>query len=204
MSHVIVKLERGAFNFDRLDWVGWDDIRLWNFAPVWPGREKARINPTELERQLKRAYERAAPQGLLVLWMPATELHRTPFDPLDNCGHWTAVSTIISGFKPIHIGYVYSKGHNRAANWGCKLILDTEGHRGPSSSLTVKWMLETLKKGSAGPVIDPYAHKSATLAQWCRRLNIPYWGFIRGGREFMAADKALAQVELPGIQQPLL
>jgi hypothetical protein len=202
MSHAVVKLERGTFNFDRP--LGWIDIQMWHFAPIWPGRAKARIDPAELERQLSRAYEKTAHQGLLVLWMPASELHRTPFDPLDNCSHWTAMSTIISGSNPVYIGYIYSKGRNQAANWGCKLILDTEGRKGPSSSLTMKWLLETLMDSEDGFVIDPYAHKSATLAQWCRRLNIPYWGCIRGGKNCEAAKKMLAQVELPGIQQSLL
>ncbi len=202
VSHAVVKLENGAFDFGKP--LGWIDIQLWNFAPIWPGRAKARLDPEKLERQLQRAYEVTKPQGLLILWMPATELHRTPFDPLDNCGHWTAMSTIISGSKPIHIGYVYSKGHNQTANWGCKLILDTEGHRGPSSSLAMKWLLDTFMDSKSGFVADPYAHKSATLAQWCRRLNIPYWGYIRGKKNFEAAQKILAQVELPGIQQALL
>jgi len=202
MAHAVVKLEKGNFDFDRsLDQLG---IRLWHLAPIWPGRSKARISAKELERQLKRAYEATAPQGLLVLWMPATELHRTPFDPLDMVGRWTAMSSIISGSNPVHIGYVYSKGRNLIADWGCKLILDTQGRQGSSSSLTMKWLLETLMDGHEGAVADPYAHKSATLAQWCRRLNIPYLGNIRGSRSFEAAQRVLAQVELPGIQQPLL
>ena len=201
MAHAIVKLEKGSFSFDGQSDM---DIRLWHFAPIWPGRQKARVDAKGLERQLKRAYELTRPQGLLVLWIPAVELHRTPFDPLDMAGSWTAMSTIISGSKPIYIGYVYCKGHSSAADWGSKLILDTESHRGPSSSLTMKWLLDTLMDKETGFVVDPYAHKSATLAQWCRRLNIPYWGCIRGKKGFEAAQKTLAQVELPGIQQPLL
>ena len=202
MSHALIKLNRGDFNFDSP--LGWLPTRLWNFAPVWPGRAKARLGPKGLERQLQRAYEVTESQGVMVLWMPAAELHRTPFDPLDDCGHWTAMSTIISGSKPVYIGYVYSKGYNQAANWGCKLILDTEGNRGPSSSLAIKWLLETFMEGKEGLVVDPYAHKSATLAQWCRRFNVPYWGCVKGKGGFETAQKALAQVELPGIQQALL
>lgn len=201
MTHATVSLDRGTLELDKILHT---DVKLWHLAPIWPGREKARINAGELERLIKGVYELTRPQGLMVLWMPAAELHRTPFDPLDMVGNWTAMSTIISGSKPIRIGYVYSKEHNRTADWGCKLILDTEGRQGPSSSLTMKWLLDTLVDGKDGCVVDPYAHRSVTLAQWCRRLNIPYHGFIRGKNGFEAAQKRLAQVELPGIQQQLL
>lgn len=192
-----VKICKGMFDFE-----GERKAHLWNFAPRWPGHPKA-FTPQDLESKIRRAYDLTYAGGFLVLWMPATQLHRTQFDPLDMTAPWTAMSTIISGANPISIGFVYGKGFQRAADWGCKLILDTQDRHGANSSLTVKWVLERLCS-HGGPVFDPYADRSARLAQWCRRLGIGYRGHIRGKKNREAARKVLAQIELPGIQTNLL
>lgn len=204
-----VVLERGSFKWNKPDEHKNHSVRLWNMAPIWPGRPRAKLTAKRLNEQITEAYNLTSPTGFMVLWMPAVELHRTPFDPIEMAYHWTAMSTVLSGMRPLHIGYVYCKGFDITADWGSKLILDNTG-RGPSSSLTMKWLLEKLftigNTGvmSSGLVVDPYAHRSVQLAKWCRRFNIQYRGYIRSKKGFEAAQEALAQIELPGIQQALL
>ncbi len=191
-----VKIHKLKFRFDKHDP---RSVSLWNFAPIWPGRDKARLSEIQLARLIEEAYYRTANGGHLLLWMPASELHRTPFDPVDMCLAWSPRATIISGSDPVHIGYLYSKGGPSRARWTTKLILDERGNRGPSSSKAVKFVLETLLPNE-GSVVDPYAHKSGTLAIWCRRMGISYQGYTASKAGYQEISKRLAQVELPGIQ----
>lgn len=194
-----IKILKGGLDFE-----GEQKAHLWHFVPRWPGSHPKAYTAHDLQAKIRRAYDLTGPGGHLVLWMPASQLHKTVFDPLGMIKPWEPVSTIISGVSPISIGFIYQKGDsNKAANWGCKLILDMQGRHGPSSSLAMKWIVDKLCAGS-GPVFDPYADKSATLAQWCRRRGVSYQGHIRGKANREAARKVLAQIELPGIQVPLL
>ena len=204
-----VRLKKGSFKWDKPSEHNQHFVRLWNMAPVWPGRPKATITSKKLNEEITEAYNLTTNQGFMILWMPATELHRSPFDPIEMVYHWTAMSTIFSGADPMYVGYVYCKGFNLNADWENKMILDNTG-RGPSSSMTMKWILESLfKMGktdslSSGLVVDPYAHKSVQLAKWCRRLNIRCRGYIRSKKRFDEANRTLAQIEVPGIQEGLL
>jgi hypothetical protein len=193
---VDTEIRKSRFKFEKDDP---KEVGLWNFAPIWPGRDKARLDEIQLARLIQEAYYRTTTGGHLILWMPATELHRTPFDPVEMCLAWSRRATIISGSDPIHIGYVYSKGGPSRARWTTKLILDERGKRGPNSSHAVKFVLETLLP-DGGFVVDPYAHKSGILPIWCRRLGISYRGHAASKASYQAISKGLAQVELPGIQ----
>ncbi len=196
MSHAVIKLEHGSVDFSNLP----VQITLWHFAPRWPDHPKALLTPQKLSSQLKRAYMAAVPASHMVLWMPASYLHCTSFDPLSMAKPWHCFSTLISGAEKPTIGYVYST--NRSPDgWGNEVLFDARG-RGPTSSLAVKFILERAHDG--GVVVDPFANRSATLATWCRRLNIPYCGYIRGKKNHASATKVLEQVELPGIQTSLL
>ena len=172
MNHSVTKLERGSIDFANLP----VQITLWHFAPRWPDHPKASLTPQGLSSQLKKAYMAAVPASHMVLWMPASYLHCTSFDPISMAKPWRCFSTLISGAEKPTIGYVYSTNH-AAYGWGNEVLFDARG-RGPTSSLAMKFILERAHDG--GAVVDPYANQSATLATWCRRWNIPYWGYIRG------------------------
>ncbi len=192
------KLYRARFSFDKLDI---PPASLWNLAPIWPGRDRAKVTEDQLEALMSGAYSRSADRGYLVLWMPAIELHQTIFDPLDQCGPWCPMATILSGSNPLHIGYVYARSRSKV-NWETKLIPDERGKRGPSSSKTVKFLLESLGN-IPGPIVDPFAHKSAVLPIWARRKGLHYVGYTASKKSYQDMIKALAQVELPGIQLEL-
>jgi hypothetical protein len=195
--HPKIKILKGGLDFESER-----KAHLWHFAPRWPGSHPKAMRPEDLMAKIRCAHDLTYDGGHLVLWMPAAQLHKTKFDPLGMVVPWVPASTIISGISPISIGFVYSKSDPKTANWGCKLILDTCGRNGPNSSLTIKWLLEQLC--THGPVFDPWAHRSAQLAQWCRRFGIGYRGHIRGKENRASARKILAQIELPGIQTTLL
>ena len=175
------------------------NVNFWNFAPVWPGRERARLEPKEFSRQIRSAINYTAPGGHLVLWMPASELHRTPVDPV-AMHPWITQGTLISGSYPVHIGYIYSAGNTGLVKWDTKLILDSRGKRGANSSLAMRFLLESLLLAPQSLVVDPYASKSAILPTWCRRMGISYRGYIASSKLYEEAEKRLAQVEIPGIQ----
>ena len=198
MTHATIKLERGSVDFTSLPV---ERISLWHFAPRWPNHPKARLTAQELAAQLKRAYMAAVPSAHMVLWMPASYLHYTSFDPLAMAKPWNCFSTLISGADKPTIGYIYSTNPG-ARGWGSEVLFDARG-RGPSSSGSMKLILDRLDT-TGGSILDPYAHKSATLAMWSRRWNIPYWGYIHGKKNYESARKVLEQVELPGIQTSLL
>lgn len=200
MSHAAIKLEHGSFDFDNLPM---KRIAMWHFAPRWPDHPKARLSPSGLSSQLERAYRAAVPLGRMVLWMPSSYLHCTSFDPLTMAKPWNCFSTVMSGSDRPVIGYVYSTNAD-AEGWGNTMIWDAAG-RGPSSSVAMKFILDRLCiDGTQGFVVDPYAHRDAILTTWCRRWNIPYWGRIRGKKNYANAAKVLEQVELPAIQTSLL
>ena len=189
------ELHRARFSMDNLEA---EHVSIWNLAPVWPGRAKAKLTPDDLTELLNEAYGRSADRAHLVLWMPASELHQTEFDPLGDCGPWLPMATVLSGSHPLHIGFVYSRSRSKV-DWDTKLILDQKGARGPSSSKTMKFLLERLGD-VVGPIVDPFAHKSAVLPIWARRMGYRYVGYTASKKAYGDIVKALAQVELPGIQ----
>ena len=175
---------------------------LWNIAPAWPGTAKAKMNEADLTRLMCAAYERSAEHAHLVLWMPASMLHRSTFDPLSGNGPWTPVTTIISGSNPVHIGYVYSRSRSASQYWRSKLMLDHRGCRGSSSSTAMKFLLTEFGIEHTF-VVEPFAHRSAALAIWSRRLGYDYIGYTRSKKTYREIVKALAQQEIPGIQLQL-
>lgn len=200
------KVYRKKFDIENMDV---DDVALWNLAPVWPGKEKAELNEWDLNMLIRAIYNRSSEYGHMVLWMPAAALHNSLFDPVSMCGPWTPASTVISGSYPIHIGYVYSRAHagysagdKSDRYWGTKLILDEKGKRGSSSSLAMKFLLQRLRIGK-GLIVEPFAHRSATLALWSRRLGHEYVGYTGSKKAYAEITKELAQAELPGIQMEL-
>lgn len=191
-----IKILKGGLDFE-----GDQKAHLWHFAPRWPGTHPKAYTAQDLQAKIQRAYDLAYKGGHLILWMPSTQLHKTAFNPLSAAAPWKSIGTVISGASPISIGFIYAR--DPQSDRGCKLILDTQGHHGPSSSLTMRWLVEQFCV-QGGPVCDPYAHRSAQLAQWCRRRGISYQGHIRGKANRESARKILAQIELPGIQIQLL
>ncbi len=171
--------------------------QLWNFSPRFPIPDAA-----ALERVLAKIYENTNEDGYLLFWMPAAQLHRVSFDPVRMVGEWVPIGTLLSGVNPIYVGYAYVRRRRPGLDFGCKLILDVEGRAGVSSSLTAKWVLERFCE-HGGPVFDPYAHSSAQLAQWCRRLGIGYRGHIDSKKNREVARKILAQIELPAVQMDI-
>jgi len=192
-----IEIMRGSLDFSRLPNTR---IGLWHFAPRWPDHPKARVTATKLASEIKQAYMATDPLSFFILWMPASYLHRTSFDPLSMAKPWHCFSTIISGAQKPTIGYVYATNPS-IRGWGNTVIFDNEG-RGPTSSITVKFLLDRLNFD--GAILDPYASQTAKLAVWCKRWNIPYWGYIRGKKSHASARRILKQIELPGIQQSLL
>ena len=172
---------------------------LWNIAPPWPGTAKAKLDEAGLTKLMCAAYQHSAERAHLVLWMPASSLHQSAFDPLAHNGPWTSVATIISGSNPVHIGYVYARSRTASQYWGSKLILDSGGSRGSSSSVAMKFLLTQLGIEHTF-VVEPFAHRSAALAIWSRRLNYDYIGYTRSKKTYRDIVKALAQQEIPGIQ----
>lgn len=189
------KLYRARFSMDRLSE---KQISIWNVAPIWPGRSKTQMSERQLAALMEEAYNRSSDKAHLILWMPASELHQTPFDPLDMCGPWLPMATLLSGSDPLHIGYLYARSRSKV-DWDTRLILDERGKRGPNSSKTVKFLLECLGDID-GAIIDPFAHRSAVLPIWARRMGIRYVGYTASKKGYQMMVKALAQVELPGIQ----
>jgi len=189
------RLYRKSFSIEKLKV---DNVSIWNLAPVWPGRTKAKLTDDQLVTLLDDAYSRSADRAHLVLWMPASELHQSLFDPVNMSGPWVLAGTVFSGSDPMHIGFVYARSRSRV-DWDTKLILDVKGRRGPSSSKTMKFLLERLGD-IAGPIVDPFAHKSAVLPIWARRMGFRYVGYTASRKAYGDIVKALAQVELPGIQ----
>lgn len=176
-----------------------DKVSLWNLAPPsWPGARGSKMNDRDLEALMAETFRHSAERAHLVLWMPAKELHRTPFDPLTMSGLWSSIGTILSGSDPMHIGFVYANSHSWV-KWTTKLILDGKGKRGPNSTKAVKFVIDELGDLS-GPIVDLFAHRSAVLPSWSRRLRHRYIGYTRSKKSFSSIVTALAQVELPGIQ----
>lgn len=195
-----ILLRRGNFDFDRLkkDFV---KVSLWNLSPVWPGREKAKLNEHELRGVVQNCYDHSENNACLVLWMPASELHQTVFDPQD-CSPWFCKGCIFSGTHPMHIGFVHTRGH-RPVDQTTKLIPDARGKRGSSSSKTMKYLLKNFAPNGFGVVGEPFGHRSAQLPIWCRRLGYRYIGAVRSKSAHIEMTKRLAQEELPGIQLEL-
>lgn len=176
-------------------------VKLWNVAPRWPGSAKAPCEPMELAELVREMYVASGPDTHLVLWMPAERLHNTLFEPADMAGNWRCDGTVISGSDPIHIGYAYS--HTRSkVDWGSKLILDERKKRGPSSTKAVKFILDKLTQ-PGDLVADAFAHASAVLPIWSRRSGLRYIGYTTSKAKHKTICKALAQIELPGIQMEL-
>lgn len=180
---------------------GWepkDPVDLWVLAPPWPHSEKS-VSMTL--SYLLRCSEISNRDAHLVLWMPADELYRTELNPLEIRG-WRCGGVVVSGSDPLHVGYCYSKGTS-LVTWNTKLILDERGKRGTSSSKAMKFVLDKLTSGPDNVVADPFTHESAVLPIWCRRLGHRYSGRTRSRITHKKVTKALAQVELPGIQLSL-
>lgn len=181
------------------DWTKEDDWPdLWVLSPVWPGRSKAKVSAGQLQDFISQCHHNSTRNAHLVLWMPSSELHRTPFNPIDMAGFWLPKAVIVSGSNPLQIGYVYAKGYS-PVKWHTKLVLDDRKKRGMSSSKTVRLMLDELLD-TKGFVADPFAHDSACLPIWCRRLGLQYTGSVTSKKSYRSMVKLLAQVELPGIQ----
>jgi len=189
------ELYRSRFSMEKLSE---KQVSFWNIAPVWPGRDKAKMTEKELADLLGNAYNRSADRAHLVLWMPASELHISLFDPMGDSGPWLLQATVFSGSHPLHIGFVYSRSRSKV-DWETKLILDAKGRRGPSSPLAMKFLLERLGD-TVGPIVDPFAHKSSVLPIWARRFSMRYVGYTASKKAYGQMVRALAQVELPGIQ----
>lgn len=194
-----VELHRAKFSVGKLKVFS---VSLWNIAPVWPGRPKAKLTEQGLCDLVREAYARSSNNAHMILWMPASELHRSEFDPISMCDPWISQSTIFSGGNPLHIGFVYARSQSKV-DWDTKLILDAKGRRGPSSPKTMRFALDKLGD-IKGPVVDPFAHRSAVLPIWTRRKGIRYVGFTSSKKSYNSIVKALAQVELPGIQLTVL
>jgi len=182
---------------------------LWNISPPrWPGAPGSKLTPKQLSKFLMRAYDHSETGAHMVLWLPASELHQTEFNPLKDMGPWFPASNIVSGGrKGMHIGYVYSKGVSAIADWDSIVLLDERNRRGSGSSHAMKFMLEELvdiafnKADDGLPLcIDPFINRSGELVYWTRRMGIPYVGYTSSGKLFDDLKEKLAQVELPGIQ----
>ena len=202
------RLKKGGFKWG--DKGRWDQkVDLFSMQPKWPGTYKANLDVDGLMNMLVAAYSLSKPDGCMVLWMPASKLHCSEFDPVTHVPRWKAMGTIFSGTGAMAIGFVYCKTYNSRLQIGAKQLLDTTG-TGPSSSITMRWMLEKVFQFGdglvmrKGLVVDPYAHQSAQLAIWCRRMGLAYRGYMRSKKLFEAANAGLAQIELPGIQEELL
>jgi len=176
-----------------------DHPDLWVLSPVWPGRSKAKVSAGQLQDFISQCHHNSTRNAHLVLWMPSSELHRTPFNPIDMVGFWLPKAVILSGTNPLQVGYVYAKSYS-PVKWHTRLILDERKKRGMSSSSTVKFMLEELLPEGRGFVADPFAHESAKLPIWCRRMRLQYTGSVRSKKSYKEMVKLLAQQELPGIQ----
>lgn len=172
-----------------------DPVGLWNIAPVWPGRMAATLTAPELSDLVKAAYYRSSVKSHMVLWMPALELHQTPFSPSEMCDPWAPMATLISGSDPLHIGYVYCHTESRV-DWNTRLILDEKGKRGASSSAAIKFILKSLGRTDS-PLVDPFAHESAVVPIWARRFGIKYIGYTASKKIYKAVVKELSQAELP-------
>lgn len=173
-----------------------DNVMLWNVAPKWPPRK-----PMEFAETCEEMVSKSGPLAHLVLWMPCEHLHEPVFEPTTMMDPWLCQGTILSGSDPLHIGYVYSRSHSRV-DWGSNLILDERKKRGPNSSRTVEFMLEKLL-APGDTVVDPFAHGSAVLPIWSRRKGLRYIGYTSSAAKHKEIVKALAQIELPGIQMAL-
>lgn len=191
------KLYRKRFSMERLKT---KKVSLWNIAPDWPGisTSKSKVDAGYLAILMKESFLRSADHAHLILWMPASELHRTPFDPVTECGDWTPIATIISGSDPIHIGYVYVNSQSWI-DWTTQFIHDARGKRGCSSSKTVKFVIEEFGD-DRGPIVDVFAHSSALLPVWARRAGHRYIGYTSSKKAYIKIASSLAQVELPDIQ----
>jgi len=201
-----VRLKKGKFKWDTSESLR-GKVDLINLQPKWPGTYKAKLGRDGLSEVTRVAYDMARPNGIMVLWMYARQLHRSPFDPINDVQRWKAVGSIVSGTGAMAIGFVY--GRNFGSDFGSKQILDPTG-TGPSSSITMKWLLEFAFRVGGTPlkrkglVLDPWAHPSVQLAKWSRRMGLRYRGYIASRKRYEAASLELAQVELPGIQGDLL
>jgi len=195
------KLYRGRFKVENLTTA---NVALWNVAPIWPGTDRAKLRASDLQRLMELSYSWSMNGSHFVLWMPSNVLHESHFDPIGMCAPWSPVSTIISGSDPVHIGYVYLRsGCLRAPApgryWGSKMILAPRGERGSSSSVAMRFLLDRLPVKD-GFIVEPFAHRSAALPIWSRRLGYEYIGYAGSKKRYGHMVKALAQVELPGIQ----
>jgi hypothetical protein len=183
-------------------------VNLWNIAPRWPGRSKAKLTNEGLSNLLELAFEKTVRAGFLLLWVPAIELHRSSWAIWEDARPWRPVSTLVSGMgHSLKIGILYSKDIKHAqANvaWGYHCIHDFSKRSGPTSSESVKWVLDRVLPNGGGIVVDPYANRQAIFATYCRRYQIGYLGYIRSKKGYEQAQKVLAQVELPLVQTELL
>jgi len=196
---LIILYER-KFNFNIREL---KNVSLWNFDPVWP-RSKSesggvRLTGDKLVGQISNAYYKSLDDGHLVLWMPAAELHRAVIDPANLETPWKPQATILSGTSPIYVGYIFAK-QKSYVDWATTFIPDERSKRGPSSSKSMKFLLEKLVPNDRALVVDPYPDRSAVLPIWCRRMLISYVGYAGSKSVYQDMKKKLAQVELPGIQ----
>ena len=201
-----IRLKKGKFGWRNTEKLQ-GKVDLINLQPKWPGTHKARLDRDGLSAVTRLAYGMSSRNGIMVLWMNAVQLHKSPFDPVNDVERWKSVGTIISGTGSMSLGFVY--GRNFGSDLGAKQILDPKG-MGPSSSITMKWLLEFAFRVDGTPlkrrgfVLDPWAHQSVQLAKWSRRMGLRYRGHIASRKKFEAGRLELAQVELPVIQEVLL
>lgn len=193
-------LRKGDFDFEALS-QDFSRVSLWNLAPTWPGRDRAKLSEEDLYGLIQKCYEHSENNACLILWMPASELHQTVFDPKD-CSPWFCKGCIFSGTHPMHIGFIHTRGRC-SVNQPTKLMPDARGKRGSSSSKTMKYLLKTFVPNGSGVVAEPFGHRSAQLPIWCRRLGHRYIGAVRSRSAYIEMTNRLAQEELPGIQLEL-
>lgn len=203
-----VEIRKGGFEKEKKLPFG---VNLWNISPKWPTQSKSRLTEEKLSRLLETAYDQTVKGGFLMLWMPAAEFHRAlpHWNVADDAAPWEPISTLVSGMgNTLKVGVMYGKGVDVLRSpipWGYHCIHDFGKRAGSTSTLTVKWMLERVfPNGGGGLVVDPFAHRKAVLATYCRRRRIRYLGYIRSKKGYRAAQKVLAQVELPGLQMSLV
>lgn len=177
---------------------------FWNIAPRWKN-----VTPEKISEVTKVAYENSCSIANMVLWMPVSSFHKTDIDLISDVYGWITYGTILSGMgDQAKIGvlfgkkfYLPSEMEDKPIGFGYVHVVDGKG--GPASSKTVRWLLTTLNLSPNTRIIDPWAHKSATLATWARRYGLKYKGWIRSKKSFKEATEKLNQVELPGTQEEL-
>ena len=171
-------------------------VRLWWLSPSF---RDLRYIDRELHVNMFYASKSNA---YAVLWLKPTWFGNSRFT-WPEFKRWIPHSSLVSGSgENICIGIILSNQLVKDKRlWGDnKNIWSVQG--GSKSSETCKWLLDRLMPDGEGIVVDPYA-QSADLASWCKRLNVEYRGYTENQELRDKIEKALAQLELPGIQEVL-